>query len=253
MLFLSDEELKYRKLSEKLIEANAELENLNWIGSHDLKEPLRKIQLFASRIIEEGHEGTPDSVFNSVKKMSESAQRMQVLISDVLSYSRLSHVEDKFEAVFFGDLVKGVMDDLSFELNEKSAVIDFGDLPTVKGIPFLLQQLMVNLVRNALKFSKAGSAPHILISYNEAADLPAEFETTEPFYVIVISDNGIGFDSQHKETIFKVFQKLHNTNEYSGSGVGLALCRKIMKSHNGYITADGSPGVGTAISLYFPK
>ncbi len=231
MMFLSKEELKYRKLSEKLKEANAELENLNWIGSHDLKEPLRKIQLFASRILDEEHEGKSDVIFNSVKRMSESAKRMQTLIADILSYSRLSHVEDGFKPVHFSDLVKGVINDLSSEIDEKNAVIEYSELPTLKGVPFLLQQLLVNLIRNALKFSKAGTDPHITIHYSEAERLPAELQSTDTFYKIVVSDNGIGFDNQYKDTIFKVFQRLHNNSEYSGSGVGLALCRKIMQSH----------------------
>ncbi|MDQ6812636.1 MAG: ATP-binding protein [Bacteroidota bacterium] len=253
MMFLSKEELKYRKLSEKLKKANAELENLNWIGSHDLKEPLRKIQVFASRILDEDQEGTSGIILNSVKKMSESANRMQKLIADVLSYSRLSHVEDKFKPVSFSDLVKSVIDELSFEINEKKAVIEYTDLPTVKGIAFLLQQLLVNLIRNALKFSKADTNPYITIDYSEADAVPEEVQFTDTFYKIVVRDNGIGFDNQHKESIFKVFTRLHDNSEYSGSGVGLALCRKIMQSHYGYITAESKAGIGTAISLYFPQ
>lgn len=253
MLFLSKEELKYRKLSEKFKEANAELENLNWIGSHDLKEPLRKIQLFASRILDEEHEGATDSIFNSVKRMSESAKRMQTLIGDIVSYSKLSHVEDEFELIDFSKVVKSVINDLNFEINEKNAVIEYGDLPIVKGIDFLLQQLMVNLIRNALKFSRTGTAIYITINYSEEDRLPAEFRSTDTYFKIVVSDNGIGFHNKHKETIFKVFQRLHSISEYSGSGVGLALCKKIIQSHNGYITAEGTPGIGAAFSLYFPK
>jgi light-regulated signal transduction histidine kinase (bacteriophytochrome) len=253
MMFLSKEENKYRKLSEKLKEANAELENLNWIGSHDLKEPLRKIQLFASRILEEDSDSSSDIILNSVRRMSESAKRMQTLVADILSYSRLSHAEDEFEPVHFGELIKRVINDLSFEIEERNAVIEYSDLPTVKGIPFLLHQLLVNLIRNALKFSKPGTTPHITINNIEAARLPAEFESADTFYKIVVSDNGIGFDNEHKDLIFKVFKRLHDNSKFSGSGVGLALCRKIMQSHNGYITADGKLGISAAFSLYFPS
>jgi light-regulated signal transduction histidine kinase (bacteriophytochrome) len=253
MMFLSKEELKYRKLSEKLKEANAELENLNWIGSHDLKEPLRKIQLFASRILDEDQEGKSELIFNSVKRMSESAKRMQTLIADILAYSKLSHVEDKFEPVDFSDLIKSVESELSFEIREKNAVIEYGQLPTVKGISFLLQQLVVNLLRNALKFSKSDTNPHISIRHSDGQQLPEEFQSNDLFYKIVISDNGIGFDNQFKESIFKVFTRLHNNSVYGGSGVGLALCKKIMQSHNGYITAEGTQGVGATFTLYFPK
>ncbi len=111
----------------------------------------------------------------------------------------------------------------------------------------------VNLLSNALKFSKAGTTPHITIHYSDAEHLPDEFQSRDLFFKIVASDNGIGFDNQHKESIFKVFTRLHNNSEYSGSGVGLALCKKIMQSHNGYITAEGTPEIGAAFSLYFPK
>ncbi|MGI8636011.1 MAG: ATP-binding protein, partial [Segetibacter sp.] len=253
MMFLGKEELKYRKLSEKLKEANAELENINWIGSHDLKEPLRKIQLFASRILDEDQEGNSALIFNSVRRMSESAKRMQTLIADILAYSKLSHVDDGFEPVNFSELVNSVISELNFEIKEKNAVIEYGELPTVKGISFLLQQLIVNLLRNALKFSKAGTNPHITIHYSDAEHLPAEFQSRDLFYKIKVSDNGIGFDSQHKESIFKVFKRLHNNSDYTGSGIGLALCRKIMQSHHGYITAHGTSGTGATFSLYFPK
>jgi len=128
MMFLTQEELKQRKLSEKLKEANAELENLNWIGSHDLKEPLRKIQLFASRILDKKDGGVSDTIINSVTKMNESAKRMQILIADILSYSRLNHVEKSFELVDLNELVENVIDELGYEVNEKNAIIRYGDL-----------------------------------------------------------------------------------------------------------------------------
>jgi light-regulated signal transduction histidine kinase (bacteriophytochrome) len=246
MMFLAKEELKQRKLSEKLKEANAELENLNWIGSHDLNEPLRKIQLFASRILDEDHSGNYAMIMNSVRKMSESANRMQLLISDILSYSRISHFEESFSKVSMNDIVKSVVEELSFELIDKQATVEYSDLPDVKGIAFLLQQIFSNLIRNSLKFSKPGVIPHITIS-------PFEHTHYNDYYGIVVKDNGIGFDNLYKESIFKVFTRLHNANAYSGSGVGLALCRKIMKTHNGFMTAEGKAGTGAEFYLYFPK
>lgn len=254
MMFLTKEELKNRKLSDKLKEANAEVENLNWIGSHDLKEPLRKIQLFASLILGKNDGGVSETIIKSVTKMNESAQRMQMLIEDILSYSRLSHIENNFEVVSFNDLVKNIVNELSFEINEKNAIIEYNNLPDVKGIPFLLQQLLVNLLRNSLKFSSDNINPYITIhAEGEAKFSPVDPPTHDLFYKIVVRDNGIGFENQYRDSIFKVFTRLHSHNEYSGSGVGLALCRKIMKNHNGYITAEGSPGNGAAFTLYFPK
>jgi chemotaxis family two-component system sensor kinase Cph1 len=253
MMFLTQEELKQRKLSEKLKEANSELENLNWIASHDLKEPLRKIQLFASRILEEDHKGDYEMIFNSVQRMNESAKRMQLLISDILSYSRLSHIEEAFQSVNLNDLVQSIIDELSFEINEKKAIVEYGSLPGVKGIPFLLQQLFVNLIRNALKFSKVDTKPNITITYKDGVELSVANSFPDKFYKIVIQDNGIGFDNQFKDSIFKVFSRLHNHKEYSGSGVGLALCKKIMKNHGGSISAESTPDIGTTFLVYFPK
>jgi light-regulated signal transduction histidine kinase (bacteriophytochrome) len=253
MMFLTREELKHRRLSEKLIEANSELENLNWIGSHDLKEPLRKIQLFASRILEEDVTVENEVIWNAVKKMSKSATRMQLLITDILSYSKLSHIEEGFRTVNLNNLVKTVIEELSLEISEKRAVVEHNTLPDIKGISFLLQQLMVNLIRNALKFAKPEVAPHITIHYSgEQSSLPEGIQSTGTFKKIIVKDNGIGFDNQFKEAIFKVFTRLHDSSEYSGSGVGLALCRKIMRNHNGYIFADSTPGSGSVFSLYFP-
>jgi light-regulated signal transduction histidine kinase (bacteriophytochrome) len=246
MMFLAKEELKQRKLSEKLKEANAELENLNWIGSHDLNEPLRKIQLFASRILDEDHSGNYAMIMNSVRKMSESANRMQLLISDILSYSRISHFEESFSAVSMNELVKSMVEELSFELIDKQATVEYSNLPDIKVIPFLLQQIFSNLIRNSLKFSKPDVAPHITIS-------PFEHPHYKEYYCVVVKDNGIGFSNLYKESIFRVFTRLHNARAYSGSGVGLALCMKIMKTHNGFMTAEGQAGVGAEFYLYFPK
>jgi chemotaxis family two-component system sensor kinase Cph1 len=255
IMFLTKEELKQRTLSEKLQEANSELENLNWISSHDLKEPLRKIQMFASRIIEHDFTGNYELVLKLVKKMSVSAERMQLLIKDILSYSRFSHLEDVLETVSLNEAVEKVIHDIQEEIIEKQAIVECGALPDVKGVSFLIQQLMINLISNALKFSKADVIPHIMISSvtGPSGSLPEAVRSVNAFHVISVKDNGIGFENEFREGIFKVFTKLHNNAVYSGSGVGLALCKKIMKMHNGYITAEGSPGYGASFSLYFPR
>ncbi len=252
MLFLAKEELKQRTLNERLKEANAELENMYWIGSHDLKEPLRKIQMFASRIISKDDVADLGLIFSSVSRMNDSAKRMQLLISDVLSYSRLNFVKDGFETINFNNLVKNVVEELAVELQDYNATIEYDTLPEIKGLYLLLQQLLNNLIRNSLKFSKEQTAPHIIISYQGITEFTPPGESYQKFHKINIADNGIGFDNQFKESIFNVFNRLHARDKYAGSGVGLALCRKIMKNHNGHITAEGSPGVGTAISLFFP-
>jgi chemotaxis family two-component system sensor kinase Cph1 len=251
MAFLQKEEAKQRQLNIKLLEANAELENLYWIGSHDLKEPLRKIQLFASRIIDERDPADIEMIFNSVKRMNNSAKRMQLLIADILAYSKLSKSEEGFRVQDLNMIIQLVIAELHTDITDKNASVKSGNLPTINGISSFLQQLFVNIFRNSLKFSKAGIAPEIVVTYDGLQD----YQNGDPdfkYHRVSVSDNGIGFDPQYSEAIFKVFTRLHTQSEYPGSGVGLALCRKIMASHNGYIQATSSLGEGTAIELYFP-
>ena len=250
MIFLANEEMVQRRLSEKLKDANAELENLNWIASHDLKEPLRKIQVFASMILED--DDISASITKTVNKMNESAQRMQTLIGDVLAYSRLSYGDNGSEHVSFYDLAKQVTSELEYEINEKNAVVEYESLPDINGIPFLLKQLLISLFRNSLKFSKANISSHIKISGGEIVASPVDPDSKVEFHKINIADNGIGFANEYKNSIFRVFSKLNSHGQYGGSGIGLALCTKIMKSHNGHITAEGNPGVGATFSLYVP-
>ncbi len=252
MVRLSKEELRQRKLSEKLKAANEELENINWIGSHDLQEPLRKIQLFASRILNPQSDAEEkDNTKKYVEKMSSSALRMQSLITDILAYSRLNHINEVMKDVSLHKIISQVVNDLSFEIKDKNALIDFINLPNVTGISLLLQQLFTNLLNNALKFSRQEIVPHIVITAKETFYTPPG-STPQHFHKINVADNGIGFDEKHKEQIFQVFQKLHTSQQYQGTGVGLALCKKIMQNHNGYIEVASTPGQGSTFMLFFP-
>lgn len=250
LLIISLEEEKYRKLSELLKQTNSELENINWISTHDLQEPLRKIQLISSRILIKEEDMSPN-VQDSLKRMNSSAQRMQTLLVDILKYTKLKHTNDSFEMVNIEKLCHDVVEDMAETISEQSAEVIIENLPSVQGIPFLLRQLFSNLVANSIKYSSPGEKPVINIS---AAPSPATYspEDKRNFTVLYVADNGIGFDQQYAESIFNIFTKLHASSEYKGSGVGLALCRKIMQNHNGYITASGNPGKGAVISLYFP-
>ena len=253
LLQLRREEQRQRKLSEKLKEANAELENINWIGSHDLKEPLRKIQVFASRILGQDDEVDRQQTIEYVGRMSESAKRMQHLITDMLAYSRLNHINEGMVIVNLETVLHAVVHDLQFETEQKQATVDVGRLPAVRGVPILLRQLFVNLLGNALKFSKPSVPAHIRITAEGViATLPGENEPHR-FQCIAVSDNGIGFDEANKDRVFQVFKKLHNNNEYSGTGVGLALSKKIMQNHGGFIDATSEVGEGATFWLYFPE
>ncbi len=250
LLIISLEEEKYRKLSELLKQTNSELENINWISTHDLQEPLRKIQLISSRIMSKEEDMSPN-VHDSLKRMNTSAQRMQTLLVDILKYTRLKHTDDSFESVDLDAILKEVEEDMTETIAERSAEIIVEDLPTIEGIPFLLRQLFSNLIANSIKYASPDRQPFVKVT---VADTPMAYlpEDKQKYLVVYVADNGIGFDQHHAESIFNIFTKLHSSSDYKGSGVGLALCRKIMQNHNGYITASGAPNTGTVMSLYFP-
>lgn len=250
LLIISQEEEKYRKLSELLKETNSELENINWISTHDLQEPLRKIQIISSRILSKETE-IPENVHDAILRMNASAGRMQTLLIDILKYTRLKHSDDAFEEVDLNRIVKELKEEMSETINEKSTVINYEELPVVKGIPFLIKQLFSNLISNSVKYTAEDRNPEINIT---ASPVPMTYNGKDTgFYnVIHFSDNGIGFEPQFSESIFNIFTKLHAASEYKGSGVGLALCKKIMQNHHGYITAVSTLGEGTTISMYFP-
>ncbi len=247
-ILLSEEERKYRLLSEVLNETNQELENLNWISTHDLQEPLRKIQMFASRILTKHNLDIKDEVLQSVERINSSAEKMRALIKDILLYNKLRNSETFFEQVNLQQIVRGVLEDYSEMIVEKNAKIHLGELPELKGITFMLRQLFVNLIHNALKFSLSDTAPEIDIYAEADSRLP---DQEGLFKVVVVKDNGIGFEQKYAESIFAIFKRLHAANDFPGSGIGLSLSRKVMQMHGGDIIAEGMPGEGAVFRLYF--
>ncbi|KGO88610.1 histidine kinase [Flavobacterium rivuli WB 3.3-2 = DSM 21788] len=250
LLIITQEEVKYRKLSELLSQTNSELENINWISTHDLQEPLRKIQLIASRILSKDEQISVNAQ-DAIQRMKASANRMQTLLIDILKYTRLKHTDEVVEIVNLNHILSEVKIDMAETINEKSAEIIVDALPEIKGMPFLLRQLFSNLIANSIKYSSPDTKPVIKITPNH---VPVNFKTNDTtlYNVIYVADNGMGFDQQYAETIFNIFTRLHSSPDYRGSGVGLALCKKIMQNHNGHISASSALGTGTVISLYFP-
>lgn len=249
------QEERYRMLSEELKVANKELANINWISTHDLKEPLRKIQIFASLVLEHENSELPEKVKNSVTRMKVAAVRMQTLIEDILSYSQASDAEKIFAPAALNDIVKETIHDLHEETTETQAQISFGELPVIDGIPFQLKQLFVNLISNSLKFIAKDTVPLIRIEASAAkgnmiGDEKAKADAD--YHKLTVTDNGVGFDQQYAQQIFEVFKRLHTVDEYRGTGIGLAICKKIMQNHSGFIKAASAPGKGTVMSLYFP-
>lgn len=252
LLFITEEETKYRELSHKLQEANAELENINWISAHDLKEPLRKIQVFASRILEDDP-GVPAYVRQKVDRMQAAARRMSMLLHDLLSYSHVAKMTDAMQEIALDEVLDFVLDEIKEETEERNATITHDHLPVIRGIPFMLKQLFLNLFRNSLKFRRTGVDPVITVQYREpvAQPLPA-LKAGKQYHQVIVSDNGIGFSNDFSKSIFDVFTRLNNQEDFDGSGIGLALCKKIMSNHEGAIMAIGKEGEGATFTLYFP-
>ncbi|HMI08649.1 MAG TPA: PAS domain S-box protein [Flavobacterium sp.] len=238
--------LHLEQMNELLNNKNKELASFTYIASHDLQEPLRKIQMFASRILENDKNTFTETSLAHFHSIGATANRMQHLIDAVLSYSSMDSEKVKMEKTDLNKLLKDVLALMDNTLDEKSVTIERNELPTLRVMPIQFQQLFLNILNNAVKYSKPDVKPVIKVHAEK------EVSEKQKFWKISISDNGIGFEPQYSEKIFEVFQRLHGKKEYVGTGVGLAICQKIVKNHNGYITAEGEPGVGATFNIYLP-
>ncbi|NBC65644.1 MAG: chemotaxis protein CheR [Bacteroidetes bacterium] len=250
----ANEEL--RTTNQELVDMNKELEAFTYISSHDLQEPLRKIQTFAGRILEKEDHNLSDKGKTYFGLMQCAAQRMQKLIDDLLTFSRLNTSERTFESVNLGTIVKEVLANLNEIIKEKKATVDIGHMCEADVIVFQFRQLMHNLINNALKFSRSGVDPHIKIesrTIKKGSKLKVEGLNPDKEYCqISVSDNGIGFEEKYSEKIFEVFQKLHGKDEYPGTGIGLATVKKIVTQHHGVIDVTSTLNVGTVFNIYIP-
>jgi chemotaxis family two-component system sensor kinase Cph1 len=251
MIMLTEEEEKYRTQSEILRETNSELENINWISTHDLQEPLRKIQLITSKMMSEINVVSIDSISSSLQRVSNSASRMRVLLEDILKYTRIKNTKGVLEKTDLNHILRVTIEEMSEAITESNAVIESENLPDVHAISFLIKQLFSNIIQNSLKYASPERTPVIKITASQEPELIKD-KFKVYCYWIRFSDNGIGFDQKYSESIFKVFTRLHNQQEYTGSGVGLALCKKIMQTLGGTIYAEGKTGEGSQITIYFP-
>tara|TARA_R110002051_G_scaffold56554_1_gene105210 strand:- start:12716 stop:15286 length:2571 start_codon:yes stop_codon:yes gene_type:complete len=249
----ADEKLRLRNL--ELKRSNIELESFNRVASHDLQEPLRKIQMFLSRIEDKEGDKLSEKGQEYFSKVTTAAQRMQSLILNLLSYSRIDSNHENFAKVDLNQVLQKVKEELAERVTETKAEIVSENLPVVKGIFFQLEQLLNNLISNALKYRNESLIPKIDLKSEKVRreQIPENFfKTSKHYYKITIVDNGIGFAEENAGKIFEVFQRLHQKNEYSGTGIGLAICKKIIENHHGNIHATSKLGKGTAFIIYLP-
>ncbi len=251
-------EKSYKSLEEKngfLEKVNQELETFNYISSHDLQEPLRKIKNFATCLLEEEHKQLSRSGKDYLKRMHDTVNRMQMLIDDLLKYARVKKGAPSFEKSDINKITKEVIADFHEALKEKKGVITANGLCEAKIIGFQFRQLIHNLISNSLKFAHPKRFPRITIKCEITPGKLLKFETGLPkanYCHITFIDNGIGFDPQYKDRIFEVFQRLHEYDEYKGTGIGLAICKRIVENHNGLITATGKLDKGAQFDIYIP-
>ncbi len=243
-----EEELKKQvdSRTDELKRSNNDLMHFASVVSHDLREPLRKIKIFNTLLRNDIENDVNEKSKKYLQKVSQSAQRMENIIEGILTYSTLDKTLQHIETIDLNEIIENIKIDLELLIKEKKAVLITSDLPEIEGAPILLNQLFYNLIQNALKFSKADQPPKVIITNtiinSDGQDL----------LQITIKDNGIGLDKAFAEKIFTAFERLHTKDEYEGNGIGLALCRKIVKRHNGKITAAGEKDNGAEFTVTLP-
>ena len=240
---LEESQLKLKAYADELERSNQELQNFAFVASHDLREPLRKIQIFGSRLQERYSDILDKRGLDYLARMQSSSARMETFIGDLLAYSRLSRNTQVFEIIDLHQTLQNVTEDLKFQIQENDANIIFNGLPAIEANPTQMQQLFQNLLSNAIKFRQENKA--LLIEIHSQM-----IETNS--LQIEVKDNGIGFEPEYAERIFGMFQRLHGRSAYEGTGIGLAICRKIVEQHHGTITAVSQPKQGATFILTLP-
>jgi signal transduction histidine kinase len=246
---LNIEVTQRRRVEEELERSNRELEQFGYSASHDLQEPLRKIIAFSDRVSVGCKDTMDDKYRDYLARVQNAAYRMQALIDGLLAYSRVTTKARPFESVDLADTVEGVLQDLEFRISETGGDVRVKELPVLDAEPVQMQQLLQNLIGNALKFQREGVPPVIEV-YGE--EVPAAGKR-ECCCKITVRDNGIGFDPKFADRVFQVFQRLHGRGTYEGTGIGLALCKKIVDRHSGTIVVDSKPGEGAVFTVTLPK
>lgn len=245
---LIEEQLKI--YAKKLEVSNKELQDFASVAAHDLQEPLRKIQSFSDRLKIKAKTQLTDETFDYVDRIQNSAQRMQVLIDDLLTYSRVTTKSSPFSLINLNEIVAQVVSDLEVRIEKSQGKVEWKDLPSLQADPTQMRQLFQNLLSNALKFKMPDVNSLVTVEAKIFENSPLGRQG--PACQITIRDNGIGFDEKYLDRIFTIFQRLHGRHEYEGTGIGLAVCRKIIDRHGGFITATSVPGQGATFIITLP-
>ncbi|QIP16568.1 PAS domain-containing protein [Spirosoma aureum] len=240
----------------ELKRSNENLQQFAQIASHDLQEPLRRIQSFSDMLKSQFMDSLSDGETDLIRRIQKSARRMQMLIKDLLTYSQLTTQREPFLPISLTNVLTDVISDLEMTIAEKNAIIDTVPLPIILGSASRLRQLFQNLIANALKFAQSGQQPLLQIRFHPALTdgLPPKLQdqSGRTFWLITVADNGIGFDEKYKDRIFTPFQRLHDQTIYSGTGIGLAICQRVVESHGGAIDATSQPGRGSTFNVFLP-
>ena len=257
---INERTIEIKEINQRLTDQNLELETKNselssftFMASHDLKEPLRKIEIFAEKIIRTEHQQFSENGKSYFERIIASSKRMQNLIDSVSQFAQTNVNTQDFQRVDLNHAAAQAIETLHESIIEKTAIIEYDDLPIINAIPEQMDQLFTNLIGNAIKYSKKDTIPHIKINSGKIeAENKGNLLATDA-WKIEFSDNGIGFDEKYTDKIFQMFQRLHTKEAYSGTGIGLAICKKIIENHKGIITAISTPGAGSLFSIFIPQ
>ena len=254
------EKEKFQKILENKVKeldrSNKELEEFAYIASHDLQEPLRKITSFSERLKEKLPANLEPDVQLYLNRMLAATDNMRTLIDNLLEFSRTSRISEPFVKIDLNNIISEVKADLELKIEESSTKIESDVLPMIDAIPMQMRQLFTNLFTNAIKFKKADTTPEIEIRCSVLSDEEKDanhLRQPMQYYKLTVKDRGIGFDQEFSMKIFQIFQRLHGKAEYPGSGIGLAICKKIVENHSGRIFAESELGQGTEFIIIVPE
>jgi PAS domain S-box-containing protein len=252
-LMLQQSAENLRQKNQELEQTNKELESFSYVASHDLQEPLRKIKTFTNFILNNDNDNFSATTQDYFQRIMSAADRMQHLIEALMNFSRIGSTSPLFEQINLNDVLEEAKKDLFDIISEKKATIESGPLPSLRGVFLQVQQVFSNILSNSLKYCKMNEPPVIKISAElvDAEKISPE-SPVKKFHKISFVDNGIGFEQQYVERIFELFQRLHGRKEYPGTGIGLAICKKIVQNHDGFINASGELGKGARFDIYLP-